>query len=325
MPALTVAIPTCNGARHLAEALRGVLAQEGVDFELVVSDDRSEDRTLEIAREFGGDRLRVEVNSERLGLAGNWNRCVERARSDWVAIFHQDDVMRPGHLASHAAMIAARPDLGFVASEADPIDDTGRPLPEGPVERGALALDQPRELPTSGGPDMFTFEPSAFLAQLAVANPVRCSAVTLSALIHRALGGFDRRFRYALDWDYWLRVSRAHAVGWVARPTVAFRWHSASETHRFKTGTADLEEQQRLLASLLASDAGSLEDLPTLRRAADGRLARAYVNRAHDAARAGDRRLALRCLRRALALRPASVGRLLSDPRLLARLALGRA
>jgi hypothetical protein len=62
-----------------------------------------------------------------------------------------------------------------------------------------------------------------------------------------------------------------------------------------------------------------------LRRAADRRLARAYLNRAYDAARAGDRQLSARCLRRAFALRPASLGLLLRDPRLLARLVLGRA
>ena len=55
-PSLTVAIPTCNGARHLAEALRSVLSQEGVAFELVVSDDRSDDDTLEVVRRAAGDR-----------------------------------------------------------------------------------------------------------------------------------------------------------------------------------------------------------------------------------------------------------------------------
>ena len=78
-PILTVAVPTCNGARHLAEALRSVLSQEGVAFELLVSDDRSDDDTLEVVRTAAGDRARIEVNSERLGLAGNWNRCAALA------------------------------------------------------------------------------------------------------------------------------------------------------------------------------------------------------------------------------------------------------
>ncbi|MCA1685386.1 MAG: glycosyltransferase, partial [Planctomycetia bacterium] len=46
-PAITVAIPTMNGSRHLDETLRGVIGQDGPSFELVVSDDRSTDDTLQ--------------------------------------------------------------------------------------------------------------------------------------------------------------------------------------------------------------------------------------------------------------------------------------
>ena len=42
---LTVAVPTCNGAAHLAETLRSILTQEGPAFDLVISDDRSDDQT----------------------------------------------------------------------------------------------------------------------------------------------------------------------------------------------------------------------------------------------------------------------------------------
>lgn len=325
MPSLTVAIPSCNGSAHLAEALRGILAQTGPAFDLLVCDDRSEDQTLAIARQVAGDRARIEVNSERLGLAGNWNRCVERAGTDWVAVFHQDDVMRPGHLKAHAELIAARPDLAFLAGDAEPIDAAGRPLPAGTVEPGELADGRLRFVSGPGLPAARLFEAGEFLAQLAVSNPVRCSAVTLSAAVHRELGGFDPRYRYVVDWDYWLRAVRDRAVGWIAAPTVAFRWHAASETHRFKTGVEDLQEQERLLAGLYQRDGSRLPDAGFLRRAADRRLARAYLNRAYDAARAGDRRRSVHCLRRAVSLRPSSLGQLLADPRLLARLVLGGA
>ena len=115
---LTVAVPTCNGAGHLREALRSVLAQEGIALELLVSDDRSDDDTLEIVRATGGDRVRIEVNSERLGLAGNWNRCAELSRTPLVAIFHQDDVMLPGHLQAHAAALESDESVGIAASGA---------------------------------------------------------------------------------------------------------------------------------------------------------------------------------------------------------------
>jgi glycosyltransferase involved in cell wall biosynthesis len=303
-PQLTVAIPTYNGARHLADTLRGILAQEGVAFELLISDDRSEDETLAIARAEAGDRARVEVNGERLGLAGNWNRCVMLATAPLVAVFHQDDIMRPGHLAAHAAAFDVDPRLALACSAADLIDDAGQVVQGTAVERGGL------------GPFDRTFAPGSLLPELAVGNPLRCSAITIRATAHAEVGGFDPSYRYALDWDFWLRMARGRPVAWLARPTVAVRWHPASETHRFKTGTTDLDEQVRLLADLHAREGAAWPNALPLRRAADRRLARAFLNRAYEMLRGGDPYLARRCLVRAMGLSPSITGIIARDPRL---------
>jgi glycosyltransferase involved in cell wall biosynthesis len=309
-PSLTVALPTCNGARHLAEALRSVLAQEGADFELIVSDDRSDDETVALAREAAGDRAWIEVNPERLGLAGNWNRCVERSRTPLVAVFHQDDVMRPGHLAAHLRAFRAFEGVGMACGAAEVIDAEGRPVPPSVVGRGDL------------GPSDRLYPPGGFVVELAASNPVRCSAVTLSKAAHADVGGFHPSFRYAVDWDFWLRLARRWPVVWLAEPTVAVRWHPASETHRFKRGTADLEEVARVLDDLHTHDAPHLPDARRLRRRADRNLARAYLNRADDALHAGDPALARLCLGRAFRLAPSILGTIARDPRLAARLAL---
>jgi glycosyltransferase involved in cell wall biosynthesis len=286
-PQLTIAIPTCNGARHLAAALRGVLAQEGVAFELLICDDRSDDDTLAVVRAEAGDRARVVVNGERLGLAGNWNRCVALAEAPLVAVFHQDDVMRPGHLAAHAAAFAAEPRLGLAWSAAELVDDVGRVVAGTAIERGGLdAADR-------------TYPPGALLRELAVGNPVRCSAVTVRGATHAEAGGFDPSYRYALDWDFWIRVARRRPVAWLARP-----------------GTTDLDEQGRLLADLYSRDGAAWPDARRLRRTADRRLARAFLNRAHEALRGGDPPLARRCLARAVALAPRILGTIARDPRL---------
>ncbi len=261
-PVLTVAVPTCNGAAHLAETLHSIMDQRGVPFELVVSDDRSDDNTLDLVRAAAGDRARVEVNPERLGLAGNWNRCVALCHTPMVAIFHQDDVMKPGHLAAHVRAFAADAAIGLVASASEVMDEQGNPIPDHVVGRGGL-----------GSVDR-TFPPGELAALMVEGNPLRCSAVTLRRDAFADSGGFDPSYRYVLDWDFWLRVSRRWKIAWLANPTVRVRWHCASETHRFKTGTADLDETARLLEQLFAVDLRELPDADVLRRAANGRLAR---------------------------------------------------
>jgi glycosyltransferase involved in cell wall biosynthesis len=306
---LTVAVPTCNGAAHVGEALRSIRAQAGVAFELVVYDDRSDDDTLDVVRAVASDRARIEVNSQRLGLAGNWNRCAQLARTPFVAIFHQDDVMRPGHLAAHLAAFTSDDSLGLVASAADVIDARGQPVPATVVEPGGL-----------GSVDRL-YEPDQLAGAMAAGNPLRCSAVTIRVTTFADLGGFDPSYHYVVDWDFWLRVSRKWRVAWLARPTVQVRWHPRSEAHRFHTGTADLDETARLLEQLFSLDWKDRPDVVQLRNTANARLGRAFLNRAHDALRAGRAELARHALRSGLKRSPGLLKSILSDPRLCIQMA----
>jgi len=306
---MTVAIPTCNGARHLADALRGILAQQGVAWELLIVDDRSDDNTPQLVTALAGDRARLEVNSERLGLAGNWNRCLALADTPLVAIFHQDDIMYPGHLAAHAAAFQTDPQLALVASAADLIDAAGDVVAGTAIERGGL------------GPANRTFAPGALLPELAVGNLLRCSAITIRKSAAAKAGGFDPSYSYAVDWEFWLRIARHQPIAWLAQPTVAVRWHPASETHQFKTGTTDLDEQLRLLEDLYTRDAAAWPNARHLRCAADRRLARAFLNRAHELLKSGDANLARQCLKHAVSLSPGILATIARDPRLVAQMA----
>ncbi len=307
-PTITVAVPTCNGASHLRAALESIL-RSSISYDLLIVDDRSEDDTLDIARDLVGDRSRIEVNAERLGLAGNWNRCVALCRTPVVALFHQDDVMRSDHLATHLEAHRQNPSLGWVASAADVIDRADMPIAGSVVERGGLG-DQDLELDHGRG-----------VEALAVANPLRCSAVTINRSAHAEVGGFDPSYRYVVDWDFWVRVADVRPVAWRARTTVAIRWHQASETHRFASGLIDLDETARLLAWIDHHLDIDSDFYPEWRRAADGRLARAFLNRAYVAFKQGDAKLARRALVRSLKLAPARMlATLAGDPRLMVQL-----
>lgn len=304
-PLLTVAIPTFNGSAHLAETLAGILDQRGAAFDLLVCDDRSDDDTVAVVRDRAGDRARVEVNPERSGLAGNWNRCVALARTPWVAVFHQDDVMRPGGLARRIDALT-RPGadaLGMLAEPADVVDASGRVVPPSVVGYGGVDDLDP------SGSGVVDFAPGEFSQRLAASNVLRCSAVTTSRRAHQALGGFDPSWRYVVDWEFWLRAADRFAVRWiVGPPLVSVRWHAASETHRFKHGLDDLEETARLVG---------------LRGGRPGRpLARAYLNRAYEALRAGRVELARTALGRAARLSPSATAAALADPRLAVQMGL---
>jgi glycosyltransferase involved in cell wall biosynthesis len=308
-PAVTVALPTCNGEKTLAATIGSILSQSDVVFELLLCDDASEDGTIDLARSLSGDRLRVVRNPSRLGLARNWNRCVALSTTPFVAIVHQDDLIAPDHLASHLAWLTEKPRLGMTVSEARPIDEAGRPIPPSRIATSRL---EPRDR---------SFEPGEFVSRLAASNPVICSAVVLRREAHQRLGGFNPAWRYAVDWEFWLRLAREWGVGWIARPTVEFRWHAGSETQRFHRGLLDLAEQELLLWPLWADRGEPRPPEFPPPEAWRRRMARAYLNRVHLAIKAGRPALARRALRGARRFWPWSALELARDPRLAARIA----
>ena len=310
-PALTVAIPIYNGAAFLEQALQSILAHEGPPFDLLICDDRSTDQSLEIVRKLAGSRARIEQSSQQLGLAKNWNRWVSLSKTDWVTVFHQDDLMLPGHLASHARAIQANLNAGIIAGPATAIDEQGRPVPPSIVAPDHL------------GNTARVYKPGEFLCELAVENPVRCSAVTIRREVHKKLKGFDSTLRYAVDWEFWARVAAEFPVVWTGEPTVSFRWHTGSETHRFKTGTQDLDEQMLVALKLFMQANFDPQEANRLMRACDLRLANGYLNRAYEASRAGNRPLLLKCLKKLAFSRPKTLLRCLTEPKLGARLLWG--
>lgn len=99
MKRVSVALATCRGARFLEAQLESLAAQSLPPFEVVVSDDASDDRTMEIVRSWAGRLpLRIQVNTERLGFRDNFFQAVELCSGDFIALCDQDDVWMPHKL-----------------------------------------------------------------------------------------------------------------------------------------------------------------------------------------------------------------------------------
>jgi glycosyltransferase involved in cell wall biosynthesis len=317
VPLLTVAIPTCNGSVHLAETLQSILHQDSHPFDLLICDDRSDDDTVPLARTFTRDFARLVVNEHRLGLAGNWNQCMTQSRTPWVSIFHQDDVMLPGHLELVFKAIEragrAASQIGLLAGPVQVIDDQSRPVPESVIDPGGKM----KSGTLSPSLQHLDFPPGDFARFLKQENPLRCSAVVTNRAAHADVGGFDPSYRYVVDWEFWFRISCKYAVSWqLHEPTVLVRWHAASETQRFRSGTDDLQETARLLDWIFKQEDHETPGALRMRELANRKLSRALLNRAHEALRAGKADLARTCLARAWTLSSATVFRTLgTDPR----------
>ena len=225
-PRASVCIPTCDGEQFVAEAIESVLAQTFDDFELLVIDDRSGDRTLDIVGSYRDPRLHVHQNDARLGIAGNWNRCLELARGEFFCLFHQDDVMLPENLAQKIQLLEADPSVGFVHSSVEFLTEPGAPPGSGVWIEHA--------------PESFVVDGRAYFRKMILSgNRVCAPAVVARREVLAGLGGFNEGLGYALDYELWLKTCVNRRVGFLSQPLVRYRWHqrNASHAYRFERGS----------------------------------------------------------------------------------------
>lgn len=118
-PLVTVAMSAFNAAETLGSAVRSILLQTFVDWELLVIDDGSQDRTVMVMREFSDSRIRfVQQPPGNLGLAARLNQCVSLARGRYFARMDADDVSYPRRLEAQVAYLEAHPEIDLVGTRA---------------------------------------------------------------------------------------------------------------------------------------------------------------------------------------------------------------
>lgn len=131
-PRVSIGLPVFNGENYLAEAISSILAQSFHDFELIISDNASTDRTEEICRGFAAQdpRVRYERQPENLGAAPNYNILVELARGEFFKWAAHDDNLRPDCLARCVEALDAQADAILAYPRTVVIGDAGEEVSE---------------------------------------------------------------------------------------------------------------------------------------------------------------------------------------------------
>src|SRR4051794_21949091 len=139
-PRVSIGLPVFNGDDFLEQAIESLLGQTFTDFELLISDNASTDRTEEICRRFVARDPRVQYwrNPRNIGGMRNANLTFERARGEYFRWAAHDDICGPTMLERLVAELDTRPDVAVVFAAAVAIDVHGEPLTGFPVAQRAL-------------------------------------------------------------------------------------------------------------------------------------------------------------------------------------------
>src|SRR6476620_6515152 len=93
---LTFAIPFYSTPEYLRAAIDSVVRQTVTDWALVIVDDKSQHPGIDaLVKSYNDPRMRYQKNEQNLGQAGNWNRCLDAVKTEYVALLHADDELMP--------------------------------------------------------------------------------------------------------------------------------------------------------------------------------------------------------------------------------------
>src|SRR5215207_6745619 len=125
MPSVSVIIPAYNHEKFVAECIQSVLNQTFQDFEIIITDDASTDRTVEIIESFDDSRIKLFKHSKNQGVSIAANNCILHAGGRYIAWLSTDDAWYPEKLEIQVRYLDEHPEIGGAFGKAAWIDESG--------------------------------------------------------------------------------------------------------------------------------------------------------------------------------------------------------
>ena len=213
-PKVTVLMSVYNGERYLTEAVDSILAQTFTDFEFLIIDDASTDRTPEILRSYEDPRIRIITNEENLGLTKSLNRGLALARGEYIARMDADDISYIERLDKQIKYLEEHPDVGLVGSSFEIIDESGNI-----VSRNIYK----------------NFTNNKIYYALIFNNCIAHSSVMYRRDLVINIEGYNERLTRTQDFDLWSKISKKSKIEVINEVLLKWRESQSNISNKCKT------------------------------------------------------------------------------------------
>jgi glycosyltransferase involved in cell wall biosynthesis len=248
LPTISVLMSVYNGANYIVESIDSILAQTVTEFEFIIIDDCSVDKTSQILNTYAqqDNRIRIIRNPENKGLTASLNIGLAEAQGKYVARQDADDISLPQRFKKQIQYLEAHPESVLTSSNIGIIDDEGK-------YRDTLKRAAP---------------PNLVYWYLLFYNHVGGhSSVMFRREAVLEVGGYNTSYRYSQDYDLWTRLLYQGEIAILPETLIHWRTHPSNITgQRFEQ-----QEHLSLLISQreiqrLTDQTYSLELIAALRR-----------------------------------------------------------
>ncbi|HCL70638.1 MAG TPA: hypothetical protein DIC65_06335 [Actinobacteria bacterium] len=206
-PRVSIGMPVFGGETHLRASIQSVINQNFRDWELILLDDCSPDRSLDVIDTFQDERILLLRNASNQGLVAARNRIMDESTGEFLAWLDQDDLAFPDRIATQVQFLERHPHVSVCGSFTE-------------------TLMEQRGLPSRVRLEVFPKSHHAIRASMAFLNPMACNTVTMRLKDFRERGlTFRPEFGNSLDYDMWSQASDRLLFENIPRPLGAYRVH----------------------------------------------------------------------------------------------------
>jgi hypothetical protein len=231
-PKVTICIPAYNREDYIRDALNCALAQTFADFEVVVTDNNSSDRTVAVVKEYAArdNRIHIYEFDKNVGAVGNFNRCIQHAKGTYIKFLMSDDLMSPDCLEKMVQAMEANPNVSLVAG-----------IQEDRTFDGTLVRSNTVCVKTEV---VSGFE----LAKKLLLRMCNDIGAPTAVMMRRQLcaEGFKPQYFYSNDLEMWLRMLLKGDFYFIHEPLTTVRLHGGTMTSAYSKTLLHLADQLRL-------------------------------------------------------------------------------
>lgn len=218
MTEISVICSCYNSERYLSKSIQSVLNQTYQDFELIIIDDGSTDKTFELINtlvDIDSPRIKVIKNKTNVGVFQSRTYGIVNASGKYIAIHDSDDISMQNRLEKQVKFLEQHPEISFCGSFATKIGDSDQVL-------GSMVY-----------PPMDTLGALKVIKQFKL-NPIIDPSVMCKKKDLIDIGGYrlDENLKYAADFDLWCRMlSRGYQMVNIPEMLIQYRFHPSSNSN----------------------------------------------------------------------------------------------
>ena len=214
-PLVSICIPTHDDAPVVEDALRSAMRQKYLPLEIVVVDNHSTDETWPTVQEIAANdrRVRVMRNPENIGMARNFNACIQAAAGEYVLILCADDALKEGCVALLSGALRGHPEAVLAACGRTYTDPDLRPVRVRRSRSRKEVVDPADMLRECFAHGNRIGEPSAVMFRR-----------------EAALRGFDSAYSQAIDLEMWFHLLDQGAAVLLPEALSLIRQHGEQTT-----------------------------------------------------------------------------------------------